>query len=57
MSMVGEIENTNQAITRLQLALADPRLATEDRLVMVRELAWERQHLEELERARLRKYK
>jgi hypothetical protein len=57
MSMVGEIENTKQAITRLQLALADPRVATDDRMRMVSELAWERQHLEELERARLKKYK
>ena len=57
MSMCGEIENTKQSITRLQLALADPRVATDDRMRMVSELAWERQHLEELERASLKKYK
>jgi hypothetical protein len=57
MSMVGEIENTKQAITRLQLALADPRVATDDRMRMVIDLAWERQHLEQLERARLKGYK
>jgi len=55
--MCGEIENTKQSITRLQLALADPRVATDDRIRMVSELTWERQHLEELERVRLRKYK
>lgn len=57
MGMCGEIENTKQSITRLQLALSDPRVATDDRMRMVSELTWERQHLEELERVRLRKYK
>jgi len=57
VGMCGEIENTKQSITRLQLALADPRVATDDRIRMVSELTWERQHLEELERVRLRKYK
>ena len=56
MSVVGEIENTKPAITRLQLALADPRVATDDRVRMVSELAWERQHLEALERQRQKKY-
>jgi hypothetical protein len=57
MNTRGEIQKSRYSITRLQESLDDPRMSIEDRMRVDYDIQHQKQHVEKLERARLKKYK